>query len=158
MKFEKYPDEMLIMHLQAQIDRVLDYEFGSIVSNSEYRGLGKTTSIIRRVYYGLLQYGLDSKENIVFVDNVFQQEEYVKELVRLIDSSHLPEIERDRLSKAKLKKIILVANENLRGYRLADETTIVYIDGVSKNMYDLVVKPTCSTTNTVVRGFVRIYK
>lgn len=157
MKFEKYPDEMLIMHLQAQIDRVLDYDFGSVVSNAEYRGIGKTSSIAHRIFCNLIDAHRESdlREQFVIVPNAEIQDTYIDIINKklLLHGLVLP-----NATQTFLKKIILVADSSTRGIRFTDEdrTRIVYLDGVSKRVFKDVIEPSCVRNQVVFRGFINL--
>lgn len=151
----KYPDSMLVRHLEAQVDRILDYDFGSIVSDSEYRMIGKTKKIIEKLYLSILENGIESRKNVVFVGRRSIQDLYVEELFRLASSSPLL---RDDISRAKLKKIVIFVGDDVIGRRFDSDTKIIFLDGVPKDMYKKLVIPTAVSKNIVFRGFVRIYK
>lgn len=148
MNNKKYPDEMLIIHLQAQIDRILDYDFGSIVSNAEYRGLGKTNSIVKRVHHDIIKNGIDSGNVIVAVGNLYHQTKCIKELVSLIGKSN-------EMISGCIERVIHVGGDSLMGYRFSDETKIVYLDGVDKKDYEYMLMISYGQ-NITFRGFVNL--
>lgn len=146
----KYPDSMLVRHLEAQVDRILDYDFGSIVSDSEYRMIGKTKKIIQKLYLSILENGIESRKNVVFVGHRSIQDLYVEELLRLASSSPLL---RDDISRAKLKGIVIDIRDDVRGHRFDNDTKIIFLDGVPKDVYKEVIMPTVVSKNIVFRGF-----
>ena len=157
MNITKYPDEMLIVHFQAQIDRILDYDLGSIVSNAEYRGLGKTSSIAHRVFCNLIDAHRESdlREQFVIVPSSEIQDTYIDIINKklLLHGLVLP-----NATQTLLKKIILVADSSTRGIRFTDEdrTQIVYLDGVNKRVFKDVIEPSCVGKQVVFRGFVKL--
>ena len=154
MNITKYPDEMLIVHFQAQIDRILDYDLGSIVSNAEYRGLGKTSSIAHRIFVNLTNTDFESdfREHIVIVPNKDIQEIYIDTISKKFNNHGLV----SETLKLLLKKVILVAKSDMRGSRFPDETKVVYLDGVSKRVFKDVIEPSCVGKQVVFRGFVKL--
>ena len=150
----KYPDSMLVRHLEAQVDRILDYDFGSIVSDNEYRMIGKTKKIIEKIYNSIVKNGIESRESVVFVGSKVIQDLYVESIIKLIDSSIIPESEKDTYSKSQFKKIVIIASDDARGYKFDNKTSTVFVDGVTRRAYHYIVRPSIVSEDIAVRGFI----
>lgn len=144
------------MHLQAQVERILDEDLGGVVSDQEYRGVGKTYGIALRIVEALLWElnGDTSQNELMFVRNSEQKRRVKRMVVDILNERGSTIYKHYRFNEVFDERVVVV-NGELRGFRLRGDE-IVYLDGIDRYVYDHVLKPMCRGNNIKLRGFINL--